>query len=148
MQYVKRWYTPVITTLTFLIVVALAGWFLAQVIGFRMTGAVYDLRVPIDELTPVETAVATGIGAEMVTIALGRGIWIGELDINTEDYDGVKLETTGDGRHSSMWWNGARNVIVIGAANRAQVYPGEVRVRTGAVPGYRWTVTFTRYDAR
>ena len=150
MQRVKRWYVPVVTTLNFLAAASLVGYILFTLIGWRVsvgTGGL-PLAAEIEYLTPVETVTATGIGAEVVTITLDRGIWVGELDINTEDYDGVRLDTSGDGRYSSFRWNGARDVIVVGSEPRARVYPGEVQVETAAVPGYKWTVTFVRYEAR
>ena len=39
-------------------------------------------------------------------------------------------------------------MIVVGNDVRAQIYPGDVQVKTGAVPGYKWTVRFTRHDVR
>lgn len=150
MQRIRRGYTPVIATLTFLIVAAIGAWFVAQLIAWSTLGAGLErtLQVPVDSLTRVEAAVATGVGAEVVTVTLGRGIWTGELDINTEDYDGVKLESTSrEGNHSRMWWNGSRDVIIVGDRG-GQIYPGDVSVSTNAVPGYKWTVTFTRHDVR
>ncbi len=150
MQRARSWYTPVISTLTFLAVAGLVAYILFTFISWRVSGGTdgLPLAAEIKSLTPVETVVATGIGAEVVTVTLRPGIWVGELDINTEDYDGVKLESAADGRHSTMWWNGARDVIVVGNDTRAQIYPGDVQVKTDAVPGYKWTVTFTRHDAR
>lgn len=150
MQYVKRWYTSIISTLTFLAVAGLVAYILVTLISWRVSGGAdgLPLAAEIKYLTPVETVSATGIGAEVVTVTLDRGIWVGELDINTEDYDGVRLETIGAGRYSSFHWNGSRDVIVVGSATRAEIYPGEVQVKTDAVPGYKWTVTFTRHDVR
>ena len=150
MQRIRRWYVPVITTLNFLAAASLVGYILFTLVSWRVSvgAAGLPLAAEIEYLTPVETVTATGIGAEAVTITLDRGIWVGELDINTEDYDGVRLDTSGAGRYSSFRWNGSREVIVVGSETRASVYPGEVQVQTAAVPGYKWTVTFVRHDAR
>jgi len=150
MQRVKRWYVPVVTTLNFLAAASLVGYILFTLISWRVSegSAGLPLAAEIEYLTPVETVTATGIGAEVVTISLDRGIWVGELDINTEDYDGVRLDTSGNGRYSSFRWNGSREVIVVGSETRASVYPGEVGVQTGALPGYKWTVTFVRHAAQ
>lgn len=151
MQYVKRWYTPIISTLTFLAVAGLVAYILFPLISWRVSGGAdgLPLAAEIEYLTPVETVSATGIGAEVATVTLRPGIWVGELDINTEDYDGVRLESRHDeGHHGTMWWNGARDVIVASSDPRGHVYAGDVQVVTDAVPGYKWTVTFTRHDAR
>ena len=63
MQRIRRWYTPIITTLTFLIVAGLAAYFLASFIGWRMSGPDGPpLTVEVSSLTPFEPVFATGSG--------------------------------------------------------------------------------------
>ena len=152
MQYVKRWYTPVVDTLILLILVAFGTLMFIQCVGWEPYEP-YDANqmVEIELLSPMETVVATGAGPDPATVTLSSGIWDVELDINTENYEGITLQSVEPGGGSALkHWDGRRRAIVVTAADRSYgaLYPGETRVRTGALPGYKWTVTFTRHDVQ
>ena len=151
MQRVRRWYSPVVTTLTFLIVAAMGCVLLIAWLG-GSPRAPFDASqmVDIELFSPMEEIVATGVGPDPATVTLRSGIWVIELDINTENYDGITLHSVQSGRSATTYWTGERRVIVISDVDRVGglLYPGETRVRTGALPGYKWTVTFTRHDVR
>ena len=106
--------------------------------------------VDIELLSPMETVVATGAGPDPATVTLPSGIWDVELDINTENYEGITLQSVEPGRSALTHWDGRRRAIVVSDVDRVGglLYPGETRVQTGALPGYKWTVTFTRHDVR
>ncbi len=102
--------------------------------------------IGLDELAAVEEVTASAVGDETATVHLSTGIWVATLEINTEDYDGVGVESV-DG-FGLMWWSGHRYAFVVGTEHPRSMDAGAVRVTTKALPGYAWTVTFTRHAAR
>ena len=108
-----------------------------------------DLLAPtieLDELPVVEEVTASAVGDETATVHLSPGIWVATLAINTEDYDGVQIEAVdGFGR---IWWSGHQHAFVVGTEHPRSMDAGAVRVTTKALPGYEWTVTFTRRAAQ
>ena len=48
----------------------------------------------------------------------------------------------------SVWWSGGPYAFVVGTEHPRVLDAGDVRVAVGALPGYTWTVTFTRHAAR
>ena len=141
----RKHYATIITTLTFLIVAGLAVWFFAN-ISWGPGSDIISLTIDLKELAAVEEVTATAVGDETATAHLSPGIWSAELEINREDYDGVRVESV-DG-FGNMWWSGHRHAFVVGTQHPRSVDAGAVHVTTRALPGYEWTVTFTRHEAR
>ena len=143
----RKHYATIINTLTLLIVAGLAGWFIWNSLAWwRVTGDNIPLTINLDELAAVEEVTASAVGPEAATVHLSPGIWVAELAINTEDYDGVRVESV-DG-FGNMWWSGHRHAFVVGTEHPRSVDAGALHVTTRALPGYAWTVTFTRHEAR
>ena len=151
MQRIKRWYLPTVNTLAFLSVATIAAVFLFSWLGWSPQ-APFDANhmVELELLSPMEAVVATGVGPDPATVTLAPGIWVVELTITTEDYEGITLQSDGPGGSATQYWPGERRAIVVTGADRMHgaLLPGETRVRTGALPGHAWTVTFTRHDVR
>ena len=132
-------YVASITSLTLLIVAVIAVWITITWIGLAPRDT-YDRGrlVDISGLTPMETVEATGIGTKSTTITLTPGIWLVELAINTDEYDGVQLQSVEPGRSASTWWSGETVTIVVNDIDRVGgvLYSGATRVSVGALPGH------------